>query len=98
LSQRNELFFRNNTRWQLRRCKLRGQKDIRSTVGRFKTMNQRWMKRRIEKSRARCEATEKHVSARVDTPETGSQASANYFARIAEKQSSKLRSQTEVEQ
>jgi len=31
----------------------------------FTTMNQRWMKRRIEKSRARC-TTNKHVSAQIE--------------------------------
>ena len=63
----------------------------------FKMMN-RWMKRRIERSRARCEASEKHVSARIDSHATVSRVLPNGFARIAEKQSSKLRSQAKVEQ
>ena len=63
----------------------------------FKMMN-RWMKRRIERSRARCEASEKHVSVRVDSHQTVSRVLPNSFAGIAEKQSSKLRSQAEVQQ
>jgi len=63
----------------------------------FTTMNQRWMKRRIERSRARCESAERTESSRIDTHETGSQL-AKGFARVAEKQSSKLRPQAKVEQ
>lgn len=68
--------------------------EVRGKV--FKMMN-RWMKRRIERSRARC-ATEKFGSARLDTHQAGSHLLANCFPKVAEKQPSKLRLQAKVEQ
>ena len=60
-------------------------------------MSQRWMKRRIERSRARCDAAERNGSARSDGSETGSQL-ADGFAGVAEKQSANFRRQPKVEQ
>jgi hypothetical protein len=56
------------------------------------------MKRRIERSRARCEAAERRGSAQIDAHETRSNALTNSFAGVAEKQSSNLRRHAEVEQ
>jgi hypothetical protein len=62
----------------------------------FTTMNQRWMKRRIEKSRARCEATEKHRSTQI-SHEAKLEQLPSQFSRVIEEQSLKLRLQAKVE-
>jgi hypothetical protein len=72
-------------------------KERHQRFGRRKTMN-RWMKRRIERSRARCEAQERNGSSRIDSPQTGFESLTDSFLRISEKQSSKLRMQAKVEQ
>ena len=59
-------------------------------------MSQRWMKRRIERSRARCEAAERNGSVRID--QTGTSALTYGFTGVAEKQSSKLSRQAKIEQ
>ena len=62
----------------------------------FTTMNQRWMKRRIERSRARCGATEKHGSTQM-TPEARLEQLPSQLSRVVEKESLKLRLHAKVE-
>jgi hypothetical protein len=61
----------------------------------FRNMSQRWMKRRIEKSRARC-ATEKHGSTQI-SPEVRLEQLPSQLSRIVEKQSLKLGLHAKVE-
>jgi hypothetical protein len=63
----------------------------------FTTMNQRWMKRRIERSRARCTATEGHGSTRTEGNSERRQQLPADFSRIVEKQSPELRFDAKVE-
>src|SRR5689334_14889785 len=82
LSQRNEPNFRKTTRWQMKEG--------------FITMSHRWMKRRIERSRARC-ATDRHRPTRTELPETRCEQLPDSLSRVVEKQSLKFRLHAKVE-
>ena len=62
----------------------------------FTKMMNRWMKRRIERSRARC-ATDKHGSTRTESPQTRLEGLTTQLTRVVEKQSLKLRPHAEVQ-
>ena len=62
----------------------------------FTTMNQRWMTRRIEKLRARCEATEKHRSSQISQKAKLDQLPSQ-LSRVIEDQSLKLGLHAKVE-
>ena len=62
----------------------------------FEMMNQRWMKRRIERSRARCGATDKHRSTQISQESRFEQLSSE-LTRVVEKESLKLGLHAKVE-
>ena len=56
----------------------------------FEMMNQRWMKRRIERSRARCEATDGRGTTRTEKSRERGQGLPGELSRVVEEKSLKL--------
>ena len=63
----------------------------------FTMMNQRWMKRRIERSRARCEAAEKRGTTRSENAQPRLDKLPCQFSRVVEHESFELGLEAKVQ-